>query len=194
MNVALHQTAPSIPAEDELGDPRLILRDGSAAVVRSANPADRAELRRFFSDLSPESRYRRFMGATNVADDLIDRFCSPDPSKGLTLLVLRPVRGKDHVVAAASYFAVTNTTAEVAFAVDDHFQGKGLATLLLARLAESARTAGFRTFEAETLADNQAMLGVFHHSGFATRSHTDHGCVELELSLAPSSDHLLVPS
>ena len=42
---------------------RLVLRDGSVATVRPATPADRDAVRRFYHDLSPESRRRRFMTA-----------------------------------------------------------------------------------------------------------------------------------
>ena len=78
--------------------------------------------------------------------------------------------------------------AEVAFAVDDRFQGKGLATLLLERLAIRAAQNGFEKFQATTLVDNMAMLEVFRDSGFAIRSKTTAGVVELQLSLTPSAE------
>ena len=52
----------------------------------------------------------------------------------------------------------------VAFAVDDSFQGKGLATLLLERLAIRAAQHGFEKFQATTLADNSPMLEVLSAS------------------------------
>ena len=48
------------PATDDLDAPRLVLRDGTVASVRTASPSDRDALRRFFHDLSPESRWNRF--------------------------------------------------------------------------------------------------------------------------------------
>ena len=183
-----HEIAPPAPATEDLGDARLILRDGSSAMVRAATPADRDELRRFFHDLSPESRRQRFMAAGQPPNAIIDQFCElPGPSRALTLLAVRHVDGQDHIVAASSYAAVTDTIAEVAFAVDDRFHGKGIATLLFERLAVQAADAGFLGFQATTFADNAAMLDVFRDSGFSIRSKSATGFVELLLSLTPSA-------
>ena len=84
--------------------------------------------------------------------------------------------------------ALTETVAEVAFAVDDRFHGKGIGTLLLERLALYANEAGFLAFHASVLADNLAMRDVFRDSGFAIRSTSSHGVVELHLDLSPSSE------
>jgi acyl-CoA synthetase (NDP forming) len=56
--------------------------------------------------------------------------------------------------------------AEVAFLVHDDFQGRGISTLLLERLAGIAAANGFLGFEAEVLSENQAMINVFRDSGF----------------------------
>ena len=72
--------------------------------------------------------------------------------------------------ATASYLGINDRVAEVAFAVDDRFQGKGLATMLLERLAGIAAQHGFARFLASTLVDNAAMLEVFRDSGFEIRS------------------------
>jgi histone acetyltransferase (RNA polymerase elongator complex component) len=48
------------------------------------------------------------------------------------------------IVGAASYIARNAQTAEVAFAVDDQFQGRGLGTQLLDAAKQMSRDAGFR--------------------------------------------------
>src|SRR5205807_2351681 len=90
-------------------------------------------------------------------------------------------------IAVGSYFRTAASTAEVAFAVDDRFQGKGLGTVLLERLAGFAVAHGFVRFEAVTMSDNAAMLDVFHESGFEIRSRADHGCINVQLSLDSTS-------
>ena len=70
----------------------------------------------------------------------------------------------------ASYFRMSPTVAEAAFAVDDRLQGKGIATLLLERLAAFASANGFTRFQATTMAENTAMIDVFRDSGFEIRS------------------------
>src|SRR5262247_2863623 len=113
------------------GANRLVLRDGSVATVRPATLRDRDAVRRFYRDQSPESRRRRFMMSGEPPRSTIDRLCdSSDPTSTMTLVALRQLPDGVHVIAVCSYVAVNSTTAEVAFAVDDNFHGRGIATLM----------------------------------------------------------------
>src|SRR5262245_59253285 len=181
---------PPLPAGDQIDNPRLVLRDGSVASVREATPADRDSIRQFFHDLSPDSRRKRFFTPADPSQSVLERMTdSSDPHRGVTLIVHRLHSGNHLLpVAVASYIAENAKVAEVAFAVDDRFQGTGLSTLLLERLAVRAAQNGFLKFQATTLADNVPMLEVFRDSGFAIRSKTTAGVVELELSLTPSAE------
>ncbi len=58
------------------------------------------------------------------------------------------------------------TSAEVAFAIADDYQGHGLATVLLAHLAAHAHARGVTTFTASVLPENHRMIDVFRESGF----------------------------
>ena len=182
----MHPLAPSPPAVDDATAPRLVLRDGTVASVRRSTPADCEAMRRFFHELSPESRRKRFFTAGEPADALVNRLCdSADDQRGVTLVAVRRVGADSRLIAVGSYFATGPGVAEAAFAVDDRFHGKGLATELLERLAAIAAGDGFRRFEATTLADNHAMLEVFRDSGFEVRSKSEPGCVEVTLDLTP---------
>jgi acetate---CoA ligase (ADP-forming) len=188
----MHQVAPSPPVLDDPVAPRLVLRDGSVATVRRSVPGDREAMRRFFHELSPESRRRRFFTAGEPADTLIDRLCdSADGSTNVTLVAVRHLDGDMRFIAVGSYLAVAENTAEVAFAVDDRFQGKGLATELLERLAAIAAAHGFRRFDASTLADNHAMIEVFRDSGFQVRSKSAAGVVDVTLTLTASAEGVI---
>ena len=79
----------------------------------------------------------------------------------VTLIVSRVVEGTSRIIATGSYVARDETSAEVAFAVDDEFQGKGLGGLLLERLALLAARHGFVRFWALTRLGNQMMLETF---------------------------------
>ena len=185
----MHQLAPSPPSLDDPAARRLVLRDGTVATVRRSTPGDREAMRRFFHELSPESRRRRFFTAGEPADILVDRLCdSADEQRSVTLVALRQVGDDTRLIAVGSYIAGAPGVAEAAFAVDDRVQGKGLATELLERLAAIAAGHGFRRFEATTLIDNNAMLDVFRDSGFEVRSKSAAGCVEVALTLTPSAE------
>ena len=167
----MHPVAPSPPVLDDPAAPRLVLRDGSVATVRRSTPGDRQTMRRFFHELSPESRRLRFFTAGEPTDVLIDRLCdSADERQNVTLVAVRQTGDDVRFIAVGSYLATDEGAAEVAFAVDDRLHGKGLATELLERLAAIAADHGFRRFDATTLTDNHAMIEVFRDSGFEVRS------------------------
>src|SRR6266496_563381 len=175
--------------QDSAESGRLILRDGSTAFIRSSEPSDRDALREFFHRLSPESKRRRFFSIADPAEALLERQCdSSNPRSQWTLIVSRIVGGASRIIATGSYVARDDATAEVAFAVDDEFQGKGLGGLLLERLALLAARHGFVRFWALTRVENQLMLETFRRSGFPLHSKVEDECVEIDFSVAPSQD------
>jgi acetyl coenzyme A synthetase (ADP forming)-like protein len=165
----------------------LVLRDGSTASIRRATPEDAAALHSFFAQLSEESRRRRFFSPALPSPELIHRLCeNRNPCAELTLLVWRFGAEGPRIIATGSYHAKSSEVAEVAFAVDDHWQGLGLGTLLLEALAWEAVRQGFTRFWAVTHADNQLMRGVFRDSGFAIKETAAGDEIEVDLSLVPS--------
>ena len=64
--------------------------------------------------------------------------------------------------------------------------GRGLATRLLEQLAEIAAARAITRFDAEVMAGNRAMLGVFAGAGFDTQRQTEFGEVHLSLDLRPT--------
>ncbi|HZD39000.1 MAG TPA: GNAT family N-acetyltransferase, partial [Actinomycetes bacterium] len=80
--------------------------------------------------------------------------------------------------------------AEVALAIDDRFQGRGLGTILLGQLAESARRRGVELFVAEVLPNNYRMLQVFRDSGFDVRVRSRPGVLLVEIPTLLTPDAL----
>src|SRR5262245_33064882 len=181
---------------------RIILRDGTTAQLRVAQLTDQAALWTFFNSLSRESRQRRFFSAAVPRQELIASLCDcTNPRSTLTLLVTRLRDGKPQIIATGSYLSRETPhptlspegkdrvkgTAEIAFAVDDQFQGKGLGTILLERLALLAVRNGLTRFWAVTHYDNQEMREVFRQSGFKVEERLEGGHVEVDLSVVPSA-------
>jgi len=176
------------PALNATDAGRVILRDGSAAIVRPATVDDAAAVQSFFDALSAESRYGRFLGTGAPSPELIRNCCeSGDLRRQLTLLALRSSGDDVRPVAVATYVAGDQGSAEVAVAVADAFQGLGFGTVLLERLAAVAVQHGIERFSAVTSGANASMLEVFYRSGFELRSTASHGVVELELDLRPTA-------
>ena len=176
-----------LPQQDSAESGRLVLRDGTAAAIQVARLDDREAMTTFFVSLSDKSRLRRFFSLVSPHAKLIDSFCdSSNPRKQLTLIVTRLLAGRSRVIATGTYVSLDETTAEVAMAVDDKFQGKGIGTLLLERLTVLAVANGFVRFRATTRAENRPMLDVFRNSGFECHTHLDEQYVEIDFSVLPT--------
>src|SRR3954451_11399636 len=160
----------------------VILRDGSALRLRSPEVSDEQAIKAFFDGLSAESRYTRFHGAGRT--DTVSRdYAHADGDSRVALLA----RLGERVVAVAGYDRLNEPgVAEVAFAVADAMQGRGLATRMLEQLAEVGAERGVRRFDAEVMSDNRAMLHVFSSAGFDVRRETAFGEAHLELDIRPS--------
>lgn len=175
------------PYQDSAESGRIILRDGSTATVRIANANDVPAVMDLFHRLSPESRQQRFFSACEPSAEFVRSLCaSSDPSAKLTLVITRRMGTDELVVAAGSYVRSDDRSAEVAFAVEDRFQGKGIATHLLERLALLATRVGIVRFWAVTQLDNRGMIEVFRHSGFPLEEKVDRGYLELNFSVVPT--------
>jgi acetyl coenzyme A synthetase (ADP forming)-like protein len=175
------------PYQDSAEFGRLILKDGSTATVRVAGADDAPAVADFFERLSPESRQHRFFSCAAPSAELVRSLCdSSNPRVKLTLVITRTASGREAIIAAGSYLARDEKSAEVAMAVEDRFQGKGIGTHLLERLALLAARAGFTRFWAITHADNVGMIEVFRHSGFPLEERLESGYLELDFSVLPT--------
>jgi acetyl coenzyme A synthetase (ADP forming)-like protein len=172
------------PYQDAPESGRLILRDGTTASIRKSRPGDGAALQAFFAGLSLESRVQRFFSVSAPGGTWIDRFCdSSDPRAQLTLVVTRTFGGAPRIIAVGSYVARAEGLAEIAMAVDDPFQGKGLGTLLFERLAVLAVKNGIERLWAVTSAENQRMIAILRRSGFPLQERVEGGYVEADLTV-----------
>src|SRR5205085_11003825 len=141
----------------------VILRDGGTLRLRPPGAEDADEVVSFFASLSERSSYLRFHGSLRPDAPLVEPFLEPDwLERGSLVGTL-----EDRIVALASYVRLRDpVTAEIAFAVADEEQGRGIGTRLLEQLALRAAEAGVGGFVAEVMAENRAMLGVFGDAGF----------------------------
>ncbi len=149
-----------------------LLVDGGATVaVRAIRPDDDEALRAFHAGLSAESIMLRFFGAhPKLSDAEVERFTHVDGVDRVALVA----EDASGIVAVARFDRTPGRDeAEVAFVVGDAFQGHGLGSLLLQRLADEARARGIRWLVADTLAENFRMLHVFRDAGFPRTSTRD---------------------
>ena len=142
----------------------------------------------FFSALSRESLYLRLHGFRRIGPDLIDPVLGPDwTERGALIGCLTDADGSERIVAVANYARGDEPrAAEMAFAVADDQQGRGIGTRLLEQLAHRAREAGITEFIADVLAVNAAALAVFADAGFELVQELGGGEIELRFSIDPT--------
>jgi RimJ/RimL family protein N-acetyltransferase len=162
------------------------LRDGAQIEIRPISPNDREELAAGMRRLSPESRYRRFFTpASELSETQLTYLTEVDHHDHEALVALDPETGHGIGVARFVRSAADAETAEVAVAVADSWQGRGVATALLDRLAERARAEGVRRFSADILAENRPMLDLIGELGDAHVIERDQGTVIVVVELPP---------
>ena len=156
------------------------LSGGARVHVRPARVSDEGTVQRLFYELSEESTYKRFFGFRRVhSHQDMQKFVDADYDRGMALVVVEPER--EQIVAMARYDVDPATKlGEIAFVVRDDWQGRGLGTLLMRRMAEIARAKGLRGFSADVLVSNKGMLMVFHRSGLTVQSRLEGTSYHLE--------------
>jgi GNAT superfamily N-acetyltransferase len=160
------------------------LRNGLNICVRASRPDDVERVIEAFNLLEPESIYLRFFGPKkgfSPAD--IQRFCEADFQSRVILLCTLMQGDREIVIASGTYARVGEDAAEVAFIVEEDYHRLGIAGRLLKHLGRIAVAAGVKTFLAEVLPHNNAMLGVFKRCGWPMTSETSDGTVHLSLTL-----------
>lgn len=156
----------------------VVLRDGSTLMVRPIRADDETALSRFFAGLSLESRVFRFFAAVANFDASARRMVDIDYSSRYGIVALGG-RG-DVIVGHAMYVALSSVKAELALAIADPYQGRGLGTILLGQLAEAAAAAGIQVLEAVVRPENHRMLEVLRESGFPVQARSEPGEVHAE--------------
>jgi acetyl coenzyme A synthetase (ADP forming)-like protein len=180
------------PSEYELD---VVLRDGGGARVRPIRPGDGGLVKAFFEKLGPESRYYRFFQVKKTLEPSeIEHFTNVDYHDRMALVALH----EGEMIAVARYDREPGPGdhAEVAFAVIDEQQGRGLGSRLLELLTVYARSHGIKSFRAFVLGENRQMMRVFRNSGYELSRTIDSGVFtvdfpvsESEQSLAAGADH-----
>jgi acetate---CoA ligase (ADP-forming) len=157
-----------------------VLRDGGSIYIRAIRADDKGRLLDHFRHMSQDSIYHRFFGLKHsLSEQDLARFTEVDFVNHVALVATLRAEGDERFIGVARYFVTRPLSAEVAFAVLDEHQGRGIGTVLLDHLGRIARAAGITEFQADVLGDNNRMLEVFAKSGFRVKRSTEAGIVHL---------------
>lgn len=144
----------------------------SDLVIRPIALTDRERLAEAFSELSEDTRRRRFGRlASRLGRRDLDRLTDLDHHEHEALAAVAPASGR--IVGVARYIALPDDpeAAEVAIAVTDGWQGRGVGRRLMRRLAERARDEGITRLLAYVGVDNHPVLDWLGRAGAARVAH-----------------------
>ncbi len=144
------------------------LPDGTDVTIRPIRPEDAELEQAFVRNLSPESRYFRFMRTlAELTPEMLVRFTQIDYDREMAFLACVVRDGRETEVGVARY--VTNPdgrTCEFAVVIADEWQGRGIAARLMTELMRVARERGLQVMEGEVLAANARMFHLMRNLGF----------------------------
>lgn len=163
-HMAIHPYPSDLAAEH-------VLNDGTRVSIRPIRPEDAVLEREFVNGLSERSRYLRFMYPLKaITPQMLSRFTQIDYDREMALIALTDRKGGEKQIAVGRYVTYPSGRAcEFAIVVADELQGKGLATELLKRLIDAARSRRLELMEGIVLRENKNMLALAKELGFELR-------------------------
>ena len=162
----------------------LPLRGGGEYTIRPIHPDDAEMLKKLVRELSPQSRYFRFVSAiAELPPAMLARFTLIDYDREMALVavVKERVANEDgemaeteRIVGVSRY--ITNpdrTSCEFALVVADDFNGKGLGSRLMESIMDVAREKGLAEIEGLVLANNTSMLKLMRGLGYTVKTYAE---------------------
>ena len=175
--------AMSAPGLPEL---QVEVRGGLFVHVRPIRPEDEPLLQEAFSRMSERSVYFRFFSPLKrLPEELAQRLALVDYKDRFALVATsRAEDGHEQIVGVARYDRAPGTdTAEVALAVVDDYQRRGVGATLLGLLAQVAREHDIRHFSLVVLPENQTMLALLRRLGWIHKATLRGGVYEIEFEV-----------
>jgi RimJ/RimL family protein N-acetyltransferase len=167
----------------------VVLRDGSAVLIRPVRRADAPLLADGFARLSDRSRQLRFLTQKKeLSPAELRYFTDVDHHDHEALGALDHADGRGVGIARYVRDADDPQAAEIAVTIVDDWQGLGLGTELVAQLSARARAEGIRRFTALVAADNPAMAGLLRNVR-AELVGREPGALQYEITLGPAEEH-----
>lgn len=165
------------------------LADGGRFLVRPLLPSDRDELAQRYLELSPDARRLRFFNAPDhLSERLLDYLMDVDGEDRCAVVAFALDDDTTPGVGLARYVRSREEPdcAEAAVTVLDRYQNRGIATMLLHRLVELARSNGISTFTASVMWENRHLLDGLRSFG-AVVTPGEPGVASVRIAL-PASD------
>jgi RimJ/RimL family protein N-acetyltransferase len=171
------------------GTEEIRLTDGTPARLRAVVGTDRQALQDLYAALSQVSRHSRFLAAPppRLTERMLDRLVGDvDQRDHVAVLLLAPAGRDETPVGVGRMIRYTDdpTTADIALAVADDWQGRGAGSALAHALV-ARRPAGVVRLVTVVSADNSASLATLAALGVVERTYTSGGQYDITVALNP---------
>jgi acetyltransferase len=149
--------------------------DGKTVTIRPIRPEDADLEQEFVRNLSPETKYFRFMNTLReLSPAQLVRLTQIDYDREMAFVALTEIDGKEIEIGVARY--ATNPdgeSCEFAIVVADDWQGKGLARRLMGVVIDTARSRGVKYMNGDFLTENRRMIQFVASLGFVLTPHPE---------------------
>jgi len=158
------------------------MKDGLEVLYRPVRISDEPLLKDLFYSLSDKSNYRRFITLRRyLPHEVLQKMVAIDFTKQMVILAVVEQGEKEVVVGVGQYVVMGDShTAEIALAVRDEFQGRGIGSELLAYMSQVARRQGLLGFTADVLGENTPVMKMLEKSGFGLQKEISDGVAYLK--------------
>jgi acyl-CoA hydrolase/RimJ/RimL family protein N-acetyltransferase len=180
--IFLAESAHFYPSEIEV---RHLFKDDLSIRFRAIKPSDEDQMRRLFYRFSDRAiYYRYFSPIKTMPHEKMQAYVNVDYRDSLSIVGLYGEHGKQIIIAEARFVKYPNRpVADIAFVVDEDYQGKGIASYLYQLLATLAKDRGIKRFTADVLPSNAGMLKIFEKGKYPVTAKMEADIYNLTMDL-----------
>ncbi|MGH3611139.1 MAG: GNAT family N-acetyltransferase [Pseudonocardia sp.] len=176
------QLALRVPARSPRDERILLLLDGSEVRLRAAVPPDAPLVAALHARCSPQTRRSRFLSPTpRLTPRQLSGLLGGDDGAGQAVLALTTDGGS--AVGLTNLDRETTSSARAAVVVEDAWQGRGLGTALLRRVAELAAEQGVDELTGVAHPDDVGITKLLRRAGLRPSAEMFNGTVRLRTPL-----------
>lgn len=158
-------------------------KDKLSLRFRAIKPSDEDQMRKLFYRFSEEDvYYRYFSPVQTMPHTKMQAYVNIDYRDTVSIVGMVGIKGEARIIAEARYVRnKENRLADVAFIVDEEYQGKGIASYLYQLLINVAKKNGLEGFTADVLPSNTGMLQVFKKGPYPFTTRLVSGVYQLNI-------------
>ena len=158
-------------------------KTGLEILLRPVKMSDEPLLKDFFHDFSDNSLYRRFFSRwQETPHEFLQKYVVINYGIQMVILAVIPKDEREEVIGIGQYWIQEMThMADVALAVRDDYQNKGVGTELFSYITSLAKRQGLFGFTATILMDNLPMLRLCRKMGFDIEKTGSSGVYDLKM-------------